>query len=160
MRPPGFPTLRAWRDKRGVAALELAAAAPVLFFLLMACVDFGRAVSQTMELNHAVRAGAQYAVSAPNSTRLIREAITNALPAHLSDAAIVTKCYCGALSVDGTDLPTEQASCDVACPVGTPRVMTLKASKSFVPQNFMFGRTLAIAVGFNQVVGDVTVRHQ
>ena len=67
---------RFWRDRRGVAALEMAAVAPILILLLMICVDFGRAISQSIELNHAVKAGAQYAIAAANAQAQIEATIS------------------------------------------------------------------------------------
>ena len=71
---------RFWRDRRGVAALEMAAVAPFLIFVMLICIDFGRAISQSIELTHAVKAGAQYAVTAANAQRLIEDAVRTALP--------------------------------------------------------------------------------
>ncbi len=67
-----------WRDKRGIAAVEMAAVAPVLLFILIACVDFGRAISQSIDLANAVRAGAQYAVTAATALLLARRFGTSA----------------------------------------------------------------------------------
>ena len=147
------------RDRRGMAAAEMAAVAPVLLLVVMACVDFGRAISQNIELNHAVRAGAQYAVTAANAQSQIATAIKNALPAYLNDSTVVVTCYCGVLPNGSTGLPPA-AACDSACPSGSARMMTLRAQHSFKPYNFAFGRTLASAFGFSQVSANVTIRHQ
>jgi hypothetical protein len=150
---------RPWRDKRGIAAVEMAAVAPVLLFILMACVDFGRAISQSIDLTNAVRAGAQYAATAANAQAQIESAVRSALPANLSTATIATTCYCGALPDGDAGLPPA-AACDAACPAGSARMMTIRAATPFQPYNFAFGRTIATAVGFSQVSGNVTIRHQ
>ncbi len=146
-------------DKRGVAALEMAAVAPVLLLLMVAGIDFGRAISQRIELNHAVRAGAQYAVTAANAQSQIEAAVKNALPVHLSDSTVVVTCYCGALPAGSTALPPV-AACDSACPAGSARLMRLEAQRAFQPYNFAFGTKFASAFGFNQVSANVTIRHQ
>ena len=150
---------RAWRDRRGVAALEAAFAAPFLLLILMICVDFGRAISQSIDLTNAVRAGAQFAATAPNAQALIESTIRTALPPNLSAAAITTACYCGALPNGGAGMPPA-AACDTACPAASARMMTLRAALPFQPHTFVVGRTIATAVGFDQVVGNVTIRHQ
>ena len=139
--------------------METAAVAPVLLLVIVACVDFGRALSQSIELTNAVRAGAQYAVTAANAEKRIRQAVTDALPAHLRAATITTACYCGALPATGTGLPPV-AACDSACAEGNARMMTLRATFPFTPVNFMLTPTLATRFGFDTVSGNVTIRHQ
>jgi hypothetical protein len=150
---------RAWRDRRGIAALEAAMVAPVLVLILMACVDFGRAISQSIELANAVRAGAQHAVTAANAQAQIESTIRSALPPNLSAATIATACYCGALPSAEAGLPPV-ANCDSACPAGSARMMTIRATCPFRPVSFAFGQTVATALGFNEVSGHVTIRHQ
>lgn len=147
------------RDKRGIAAAEMAAVAPVLLLIMMACVDFGRAISESIELTHAVRAGAQYAVTAANAQSQIAAAVKNALPAYLNDSTVAVTCYCGVLPNGSTGLPPV-AACDSACPSGSARMMRLQALHSFQPYNFAFGNALASAFGYNQVSANVTIRHQ
>jgi TadE-like protein len=150
---------RPWRDKRGLAAVEMAAVAPFLLFILIACVDFGRAISQSSDLTNAVRAGAQYAVMAANAQAQIESTVRSALPSNLSAATITTTCYCGALPAGDAGLPPV-AACDSACPAGSARMMTVRATIPFQPYNFAFGQTIATAVGFSQVSGSATIRHQ
>ena len=147
------------RDSRGIAAAEMAAVAPVLLLSMMACIDFGRALSQSIELTHAVRAGAQYAVTAANAQSQIAAVVKNALPTYLSDSTVAVTCYCGVLPNGSTGLPPV-AACDSACPSGSARMMTLRAQHSFQPYNFAFGNTIASAFGYNQVSANVTIRHQ
>lgn len=157
LRPRPLP----WRDKRGFASVEFTAVAPVLFFVMMACVDFGRAISQTMEFSHAARAGAQYAVTAPNDRTRITETVQNALPSHLrtSPTVITSTCHCGALPSGNSGLPPV-AECDSACPAGSARMMKIRVERPFQPYNFAFGQMIANTVGFSQVSSDVTIRNQ
>lgn len=153
---------RPWRDRRGVAALEMVGIAPVLLLIMVACIDFGRAISQNMELGHAVRAGAQFAVTAPNARALIEDAAKAALPSHLSTAAVTATCYCGALPSGNTGLPPV-AACDSACPSTSARMMTIRATHPFTPVNFALGplqSTFTSSQFFSQVSGNVTIRHQ
>lgn len=150
---------RPWRDRRGVAALEMVAVAPVLLLIMVACIDFGRVISQNMELSHAVRAGAQYAVTAANAKLLIEDAVKDALPAHLSTAAVTATCYCGALPSGNTGMPAV-AACDSACPASSARMMKLQAVHPFTPYNFVLTPTLRSTFGLNQVSSYVTIRHQ
>lgn len=159
MGPSRRASPRPWRSKRGVAAVEMAVVAPVLILILMACIDFGRAISQSIQLTNAVRVGAQYAVTSANAQAMIEGAIRSALPPSLRTATIVTRCYCGALPSDGAGLPP-QAACDSACPAGSARMMTLRATFPFQPYTFAIGQTVASAVGFNQVSSNVAIRHQ
>jgi len=52
--------LRNRRGRRGQAVVELALAAPLLAFLLVAATDFARVFFLWIELNNAARAGVQY----------------------------------------------------------------------------------------------------
>lgn len=152
------PSSRLWHGRRGSAALEVAAVAPVLLLLIAACADYGRALSQRIELTNAVRAGAQYAVTAANAKTLITQAVRDALPTHLQAATIETACYCGTLPA-GTGLPPV-AACDSACPPGSARMMTLRATLPFKPINFALTPGLATKFGFTSVSGNVTIRQQ
>lgn len=149
---------KCWRDRRGAATLEMAAVAPALLLLIVASVDFGRLTSQRIELNNALRAGAQLAVTASNAPRTIEATVRNALPAHLKAATVTARCYCGALPA-GTGLPPE-AACDSACPAGSARMMTVNATFPFRPVNFAITPALASRFNFDRVNGNVTIRHQ
>ncbi len=151
--------LRPRRDRRGIAAVELALVAPFLCFILMACIDFGRAISQNIQLSHAVRAGVQYAVTAANAQTRIEGAVRDALPEHLKAATIITACYCGVLPSGDTGLPPA-ARCDSACPAGSARMMTLQAESNFRPYTFAAGPTVAKALRINKVSANATIRHQ
>ncbi len=67
-----------WRCNRGVSAVEFALVAPILAFLLLAGVDMGRAISERMAMDHALRAGAQEAMRDPGATRVLEVMRTTA----------------------------------------------------------------------------------
>src|SRR5215212_9446027 len=57
-----FPRARArLREDRGVALVEFALVAPILFVLLFAMVDFGRALNYWIDATHLANEGARYA---------------------------------------------------------------------------------------------------
>ena len=56
-----FGTVRFWRDRRGVAALEFALIAPALFLLPVGIIDVGRMMWTASTLDHVAREGARYA---------------------------------------------------------------------------------------------------
>lgn len=61
------------RKQRGVATIEFAICAPVLFLLMLATAEFGRVMFQYNTLVKAVRDGARYAASnaAVGNTRVV-----------------------------------------------------------------------------------------
>jgi Flp pilus assembly protein TadG len=142
-----------------MAAVEMAVVAPFLMLVMMACIDFGRAISQHIQLATALRAGAQYAVMAANAQARIEETVRSALPSNMSTAAITTACYCGALPSTDSGLPPV-AACDSACPAGSARMMTLRATFPFRPYTLALGGQTARALGINQVAANVTTRQQ
>src|SRR5450759_4377301 len=52
---------RSTRDDRGAAAVEMALVLPVLLFLLMGMIDFGRAYNAQIQLSQAAREGVRLA---------------------------------------------------------------------------------------------------
>jgi Flp pilus assembly protein TadG len=148
------------RDRRGVAVIEMAWIAPFLILVIMACIDVGRAVSQSIELTHAVRAGAQYSITASDSQSGIVAAVKAALPAKFSAATVTTTCYCGALPAGNTGMPPVMASCDTACPVGSARMSRIQAEVPFKAQSFWVGPMVATTLGISKVSGNVTLRYQ
>ncbi len=153
-----------WRDRRGAAALEAAAVAPLLLFVIGASADFGRALSQGVELTNAVRAGGQYAVTSPQFTTPqggvdpVTQAVKNALPANLQSATVTMTCHCGVL-MGATDLPAE-IGCDKTCEAPKARLMRITAELPFTPMNPALTPVLARRFGLDKVSSNVTVRHQ
>lgn len=89
-----FGTMKLWRDRRGVAALEFALIAPALFLLTVGIIDVGRMMWMASTLDHAAREGARYATAhgaqsaVPTSTAEVQAFVLNraigANPANLS----------------------------------------------------------------------------
>jgi Flp pilus assembly pilin Flp len=53
---------RVWGDERGVALVEFALVAPLLFLLLFGMLDFGRAFNYWIDSTHLANEGARWAV--------------------------------------------------------------------------------------------------
>jgi len=62
--------------------MELAIVCAILVPAVLAVVDIGNAAQQQIELQQALHAGGQYAMSFPTDTTGITSAITNALPSN------------------------------------------------------------------------------
>jgi len=71
-RPAGrlLRTLR--RDRSGVSAVEFALLAPILFTGLLTSVDIGLAVTERMNLDHALRAAAQSAMTGQKPEEILK----------------------------------------------------------------------------------------
>src|SRR5689334_16432508 len=57
-----------WKRRPAAAALELALVLPILIFLALWCVDYGRYAYYSIAVQNAARAGAEYAIMDPYST--------------------------------------------------------------------------------------------
>lgn len=115
-RQPGNPSKRIWRKlcdfrhaRDGVAAVEFALIVPVMLIILMGLLDYAIAVFHKMELESAVRSGAQYAlVQDSNSATIIGvvEASTNLEIANVT-VTVTESCECSdgsAIACAGTCL--------------------------------------------------------
>ena len=78
---PGAMFRAMLRDGRGIAAAEFALIAPVMLTMLFGVYDLGNAIQERLQLEQAVRAGGQFALSWPDQTGGIADAIQAALPA-------------------------------------------------------------------------------
>jgi Flp pilus assembly protein TadG len=95
--------VRLRRCRQGVSAAEFGVIAPAMILLLAGLVDLAGAMQQTIRLENAARAGAQYAMSFPE------------------DTAGITAATAAAAGGSGATVSVEPAFC--ACPGGgTTRV--------------------------------------
>jgi Flp pilus assembly protein TadG len=88
---------RLLRDQRGMSALEFALAALVLVPMIMAAADLGYMAEQQIQLQQALRAGGQYAMSFPTDITGIKNAVVNALPSNWTNITVGTpsdSCVC------------------------------------------------------------------
>lgn len=136
----------AWRDQRGVAALELAVAAPLLILLLFAIIDFGRAIDQNIRLETAARSGAQYALSFPEDligiTAAVNAALTGQAGLHAPEVSIACECPVAG----GTAIA--DAGCTSSC-AGRQRLVTISVQQDFTA--FQFAH-------ITRLTGNVTLR--
>src|SRR5262249_33578475 len=93
-----------WHWTRGQSIVELAIAAPVLVFLLLAAPDFGRLFYVWTAVNNAARAGAQFGsqtvTNAANSTGMVLAATTDG--SNITGlSATASQCTCAS----GTSVP-------------------------------------------------------
>lgn len=59
---------RYFRDERGATIVEFALVAPVLILVVLACLDFGRALNAYVTVANASREGARYVAVHPDAT--------------------------------------------------------------------------------------------
>jgi Flp pilus assembly protein TadG len=87
---------RTARDRQGVAAVEFALIAPVLLVMLAGVIDFSLYIGTRIELEQALRAGAQYALKDFTDSTTISAAVTGAT--NLSSVTVsydpATDSYC------------------------------------------------------------------
>ncbi|HWX50017.1 MAG TPA: TadE/TadG family type IV pilus assembly protein [Roseomonas sp.] len=118
--------LRACR--RGVSALEFALIAPALALMALGGFDLGNAVLQSLRLEAAARAGAQYAFTRPTDSAGITASIRANLPGW-TDITVpdpVVACRCE----DGSTVSCTGGSCGTAAPA---MYVSIEVSSPFAP---------------------------
>lgn len=88
------------REAAGTALVNFAMIAPILIVMLLAIFDYGVGFYDTMALQNAVRAGAQYGTANPNDTAGIIAVATNAAEFDPDDLTVAATRTCGC--ADGT----------------------------------------------------------
>jgi Flp pilus assembly protein TadG len=73
-----FPVPLRYFQLRGSVTIEFALVLPLLALLLTGLIDLGNAANESMEVQQAAEAGAQYASLNPWNTTAIGNAVTNA----------------------------------------------------------------------------------
>jgi Flp pilus assembly protein TadG len=105
---------RLWRQRRGNAALEMALIGPLLVVLMIGAADYGAAVYQKMQVQHAAQAGAEYALRNGFVSTSIVSAVTAATNLAGVSATPAPAQSCGCAS--GTTITA--ATCGASCPAG------------------------------------------
>lgn len=112
--------------RRGVSLVEFALIAPVVCLLVMGGFDVGNAIQQSLRLEAAAQAGAQYAFSRPTDSAGMVAAIRANLPGW-SDITVpspVAACRCD----DGAAV----ACSGGVCSTGTPAMyLSIRVSRPF-----------------------------
>jgi len=98
--------------RRGVAAIEFALVAPLLFAMLAAVVEIGMASYQAMQVQAAAEAGAMYAAKhgATNLTAVANAATSATGTAHIAASATA---ICGCPTVTGVVF--QGSDCTTVC---------------------------------------------
>ena len=111
---------RLLRDRRGSAALEFGLVATMVLALLLFAFDVGLSMLQYAQLNVAVRAGGQYAMTFPTDEGGIHAAVTAALPSTLQAAVTTTVgCECLADGASGSSICGGFSGSCSSCGAGT-----------------------------------------
>jgi Flp pilus assembly protein TadG len=119
-----------WNDRRGVAALEFAVIAPLLFSIMFGVIEFGLVLNQYLTLTNATLVGAmQFAFSAGVDATPYTDAV-NAVKAAAPNLTPLTISF----SVNGTACSTD-SGCGAALSGGTGYV-SVSTSYSCAGLNF------------------------
>jgi len=129
----------------GTAAVEFALITPVLLIIIMGVIDVGMAMFQKMELNGAVRSGAQLALIDSSDTSAIVNAVVDASGNTITSSDVSTSSFCEC--ADGTTI-VYGATCGDGSSNRT--YMTISATTTF---NGIFLNSSALNVS-----GSITVR--
>ena len=90
--PPAPPRRRGRPDRRGAALVEAAVVLPIFFLVILAIVEFGRAMMVGQLVTNAAREGARRAVVYGSTEAEVREHVTTFLSntARVAPASVVT----------------------------------------------------------------------
>jgi Flp pilus assembly pilin Flp len=135
------------RDARGVAAVEFAVMLPLLVLVLLGVLDLGQASEQTIRLEAAARAGAQYGLYFPEDGAGITQRVRDALPSGWTDITVAPPAMVCECPASGTIACANAASC--AEPVR--RFLPITVTRPFEAR---------LLTRITQLTGDVTLRLQ
>ena len=130
------------RDRRGVSALEFAVILPLLVIVFAGVFDLGNALQQSIRLEGAARAAAQYAFSNPNDEAGIRKIIYDNLkniPEEQIHITLDPTCFCP----------------DEACANCAQRELSITVSRNF---EFFSPVSEVITPNLTRVSGNAVVR--
>lgn len=98
------------RDRSGVAAVEFAIGAPMMILGMVVMTDLGLAIHERMNLDQAVRAGAEFAMHEVRDTDELEKLMTGAAVGEWRDTSDPD------VDVSNYDPPTVDASVWCECP--------------------------------------------
>jgi Flp pilus assembly protein TadG len=129
-------------QRAGVAAVEFAVIAPLLFLVVLGIIEFGRAMMTLEVLNNAARSGCRVGVLSGSDNNAINAAVTNSLAAGSMSGATTT------VQVNGVQA---DASTAVTGDTITVSISISANSVSWLPvSQFLSGRTLSGAVSMRR----------
>ncbi len=125
-------TMRSWLklSARGASAVEFALILPVLLIFVLGIIDFGMAIFKKMELQSAVRSGAQFALSNATNTTSITTAVVEATNSGISSSDVTLTCQC----LDSSTESLTSTTCgSTSCSSGEYVMMTISAASTYTP---------------------------
>ncbi len=134
--------LRAFvRCQRGLAAIEFALLSTILLTVLMGLVDYGMAMFRKIELENAVRSGAQYALLRGHDSSVISTVVKDST--NLSDVTVSSVCLC-------TDPAGNSNNCTNSACSGLAWYVTITAANTFdtffLPADIDLSESLTIRI--------------
>ncbi|MBI0539262.1 pilus assembly protein [Roseomonas sp. KE2513] len=126
------------RSRSGVSALEFGLIAPVLALLVAGGIDVGNAMQQTLRLEAAARAGAQYAFSRPDDSDGISAAVRTNLQGwgdiNIPSPAKVCRCPNGdVVSCQGGSCGSDASATYISVRVTRPFSASTPLSAAIIP---------------------------
>ena len=107
------------QNRSGVAAIEMGLVTPIVLFGFILMLDVGIAVSERMELDRNVRAGAQAVMSLTNEPKDVKDLIVASTEGANNVSVTVNKtCTCG----------NTAAACNIMCGADEPPSVFLNIS--------------------------------
>jgi Flp pilus assembly protein TadG len=140
--------LAMFRGNSGVAAIEFAVLAPILFFLLVGACEFSMTLSNFVTLQNAVHVGArQMAIGRGDTTVLTDTKSQFAAASGNLNQASVTVSY----SVNGTACTTD-STCSTALVAGVPATVLATYPCNLVVMGTNFAPNCTLSVGTTERV--------
>jgi Flp pilus assembly protein TadG len=142
MRMRGLPSLRSsikrlaalLRAQEGNAAMEFGLVAPMLGAILVPLVDVGMGFYQSMQVQDAAQAGAQYAMTHGWNGSAIQNAVTSATTLSSVNASPAPSRSCGCPGDASVVAATCGSSCSDGKPAGTYVTVSAQAVyKTLIP---------------------------
>lgn len=122
---------RLFRDRSGLAAVELALILPILALMLAATLDLGMGLHAALEVRNAAQAGAQYAALQGFDATAAASAVTNATSLAGISASPAPSQMCGCPTATGISTISCASTCaDGSTPGSYARI---DAQTSFTP---------------------------
>jgi len=136
------------RDRRGVSALEFAVILPLLVIVFAGVFDLGNALQQSIRLEAAARAAAQYAFSNPQDREGIEDTVyrnLSSIPRDQLNVRVEQQCLCAAGG--------EPTGCSETCT--QPGLISIRVSRPF---EFFSPVSEVVMPNLSQVRGNAEIR--
>jgi Flp pilus assembly protein TadG len=146
---------RVVRDERGATLVEFALVAPVVLLILVACLDFARALNAYVTIVNASREGARYATLNPLATNAaIRSAVqSRAVPLDTSRVGVIVTYDDGwgpPLAWPDTGLPESS-------PSPQPIAVRVTTSYDWLAATWLVGAFFSVTTGSRSFASESTM---